>query len=155
MRALLALGIGLGLAGWTAAGDWPQFRGTDSTGIADDARPPAEWGPDKNVQWKVKVPGVAWSSPVIWGDRVFVTTAITDNQRKPTGGYPGGPAGGGSPGGFGGPPQPGQLLPGFTRQRLNLTAEQTRQLDDLQKDIDGKLAAILTDEQKKQLREAP
>ncbi len=45
----------------------------------------------------MKVPGVAWSAPVIWGDKVFVTTAVTDNQKKPTGGF----GGGGRPGGFG------------------------------------------------------
>ena len=44
---------------------------------------PAEWSADKNIQWKAKVPGVAWSAPVIWGDKVLLTTAVTDNQRRP------------------------------------------------------------------------
>jgi hypothetical protein len=73
-------------------------------------------------------------------------------------GPPGGPGGFGPPGGrggrgFGGPPQPGQILPPFLQDRLNLTAEQKEQLEGLQKEIDGKLAKILTEEQKKQLKE--
>lgn len=70
------------------------------------------------------------------------------------GGPPGfGPGGPPPPGGFGfGPPQPGQVLPPMLRQRLHLTPDQNRQLDELQKEVDGKLAKILTDEQKQQLR---
>jgi hypothetical protein len=74
-------------------------------------------------------------------------------RRGPGG--PGGPCGPGGrgPGGFGGPPQPGQIMPPFVQERLNLTADQKKQLADLQKEVDGKLAKILTDEQKKQLQE--
>jgi hypothetical protein len=64
----------------------------------------------------------------------------------------GGPGGRG-PGGFGGPPQPGQLLSPRVQERLNLTADQKKQLEALQKEIDGKLGKILTAEQKKQLAE--
>jgi hypothetical protein len=62
-------------------------------------------------------------------------------------GFPGGP------GGFGGPPQAGQILPGGVKERLNLTDEQKKQLEQLQKEVDDKLAKILTDEQKKTLRQ--
>jgi hypothetical protein len=65
---------------------------------------------------------------------------------------PGGPGRGG-PAGFGGPPQPGQILPSFLQDQLNLTADQKKQLEDLQKEVDGKLGKILTDEQKKQLKQ--
>src|SRR5262249_43401956 len=55
-----------------------------------------QWGKDKNVRWKVAVPGVGWSSPVVVGERVFVTTAVTDKQEKPRpfdmGGFGGGGA---------------------------------------------------------------
>jgi EF hand len=66
-----------------------------------------------------------------------------------------GPGGPGGPGGRGpgGPPQPGQILPSFLQERLNLTAEQKKQLEALQKDVDTRLAKILTAEQKKQLKE--
>jgi outer membrane protein assembly factor BamB len=149
------------------AGDWPQFRGPHSTGVAAETTLPTEWGPDKNVHWKVAIPGVAWSSPIVWGDKVFVTTAITDNQRKPQagggfggpggfGGGPGGFGGGrgrGGPGGFGGPPQTGQILPPFLQDQLNLTEPQKKDLEGLQKKLVGKLEKVLTDEQNKQLKE--
>src|SRR5262245_27254052 len=79
----IALVLGLLLTSQAVAGDWPQFRGPNGAGVAEAARWPQEWSADQNVQWKVAVPGVAWSSPIVWGDKVFVTTAVTDNQRKP------------------------------------------------------------------------
>jgi hypothetical protein len=74
------------------------------------------------------------------------------------GGGPGGPGGGfgGGPGGpmMGGPPpRPGTVLPTMLQDRLNLTADQKAQLSDLQKDVDARLAKILTDDQKAQLQE--
>ncbi len=58
-----------------AAESWPQFRGPNGAGLAaEDARPPVAFGPEKNIRWKTAVPrGV--SSPIVWGDRVFVTGA--------------------------------------------------------------------------------
>jgi outer membrane protein assembly factor BamB len=181
--AIIAFLLGL-LPAAAPAGEWPQFRGPHSDGVAAETALPAQWAADKNIAWKVKVPGVAWSSPVVWGDKVFVTTAVTDNQRKPPqgggfggpggpggfggppGGGPGGPGGGGpggpggrggrggfGPGGFGGFAPPGQILPPFLQDRLNLTAEQKKQLEALQKEVDGKLDKLLTDEQRKQYKE--
>jgi Spy/CpxP family protein refolding chaperone len=83
----------------------------------------------------------------------------------PGGGGPGGPGGGfggpGGPGGrmggppqlFGGPPQPGQILPVFLIELLKLTSEQKTQVDELQKEVDARLAKILTEDQRKQLKE--
>jgi hypothetical protein len=71
-RASLPLAAGiLCLGAW--AGDWPQFRGPNCTGVAAaDAKPPVEFGPEKNVRWKTELPPGA-SSPVIAGDRIFLT----------------------------------------------------------------------------------
>jgi hypothetical protein len=66
-------------------------------------------------------------------------------------GPPGGPGGFG-PGGFGGPPRPGQILPPFLEQELNLTDAQKQQIAVLQKEVDDKLAKVLTDQQKEQLK---
>jgi outer membrane protein assembly factor BamB len=158
------LPVWLGLALWPAlamAGDWPQFRGPNSDGLTAETTAPVAWGADRNVQWRVAIPGVAWSSPIVWGDKVFVTTAITDKQNKPRpdGGFPGlgpggpGGRGPGGRGGFGGPPRPGQILPGFFHFVLNLNDDQTKQLDGLQKTVDERLEKILADEQNKQLKE--
>lgn len=65
-------------------GDWPQWRGPLGTGVAPDAAPPVEWAEDRNVRWKAAIPGRGHSSPVVWGDRVFVTTAVeTDETADP------------------------------------------------------------------------
>ncbi|HJR59262.1 MAG TPA: PQQ-binding-like beta-propeller repeat protein [Vicinamibacterales bacterium] len=62
----------------SAASDdnWPQWRGPDGLGIAKATSYPAEWSPDKNIAWKVPVEGRGHSSPVIWGNYLFLTTSI-------------------------------------------------------------------------------
>jgi outer membrane protein assembly factor BamB len=125
-RPILAIAVFLGGIAVVGADEWPQFRGPGSTGVAAGQSLPLAWGADKNVAWKAKLPGVAWSSPIVWGDKVFLTTAVTDKQTKPSlygndrkkgpgKGFPGkgppgrgGPGRGGpggfGPGGFGGKP---------------------------------------------------
>lgn len=100
-----AVGVAASAAAGTAA-DWTQFRGSDGTGVSPETNLPIEWSAKKNVAWKASVPGVAWSCPIVVGDKVFVTTAIADGQPKPGGGggFGGGrPGGGGTPGGGGRP----------------------------------------------------
>jgi outer membrane protein assembly factor BamB len=65
------------------AEEWPQFRGPGSLGVSAEKDLPSEWAPDKNVRWKVEIPGAGWSSPVVWRERVFVTTAVTEKRFKP------------------------------------------------------------------------
>jgi outer membrane protein assembly factor BamB len=71
---------------------WPQWRGPLSTGVAPHADPPVEWSETKNVRWKVALPGKGHSTPVIWNDRVFVTTAVAVGEAFPArfSGAPGG-----------------------------------------------------------------
>ena len=65
------------------AAAWPQFRGPGFQGtVADNPRLPESWSPEKNIAWKQAVPGRGWSSPVIWGDRVFLTTAINSGTSE-------------------------------------------------------------------------
>ncbi|OYW14757.1 MAG: serine/threonine protein kinase, partial [Planctomycetales bacterium 12-60-4] len=52
---------------------WPQFRGAAATGVANDSRPPTKWSATENVRWKVDLPGAGASSPIITGERVYVT----------------------------------------------------------------------------------
>lgn len=59
-----------------AARFWPQWRGPLGTGVAPSATPPAEWSESKNIRWKVDLPGRGASSPIVWGDRVFLSTAV-------------------------------------------------------------------------------
>lgn len=60
------------------AHDWPSFRGAGSAGVAPGAEPPISWdvGASRHVVWTATIPGLGHSSPVVWGDRVFVTTAV-------------------------------------------------------------------------------
>ena len=88
--------------------DWPQFRGPNGSAVSAEKQLPDQWGADSNIAWKIQAAGYGWSCPVVWGDKVFVTTAVTDKQRKPANGFGGfgggrgGPGGGFGPGGRGG-----------------------------------------------------
>lgn len=72
--------------------NWPQFRGAKVDGLGDGVTLPDSWSTTENVVWKADVPGWGWSSPVIWGKRIFVTAALHDGPRDKmfAGGYPGG-----------------------------------------------------------------
>ena len=54
---------------------WPAWRGADGLGLAA-GNPPTEWSEDKNVKWKTEIPGLGLSTPLTWGDRIYVTTAV-------------------------------------------------------------------------------
>lgn len=62
--------------------NWHQFRGPDSSQLAPAENLPVEWSGTKNVAWNYELPGSGWSSPIIWGDRVFVNTAISDDPSQ-------------------------------------------------------------------------
>jgi outer membrane protein assembly factor BamB len=82
-RTLLALLIsGCAVTG-LRADNWPQFRGARAGIAPDDPALPDAWGPAQNVAWKIDLPGRSWSSPVVWGDHVFVTTAINTAGETP------------------------------------------------------------------------
>jgi len=55
--------------------NWPQWRGPLATGVAPHSDPPVEWSEEKNVRWRVPLPGRGHATPIVWGDRVFLTTA--------------------------------------------------------------------------------
>ena len=69
-----------------AAQNWPGFRGPGATGIADGKDLPVTWDLEsgRNIRWKTKIPGLAFSSPIVWEDRIFLTTAISDNPMPQT-----------------------------------------------------------------------
>ena len=60
-----------------AAENWPGFRGPTRQGVSSETGLPLRWGPAENVRWKTPIPGNGWSSPIVWGDRIFLTTAVT------------------------------------------------------------------------------
>jgi outer membrane protein assembly factor BamB len=62
--------------------DWPQFRGLAGAGVADASALPERWSTADNVAWAVDVPGRGWSSPIVWGDRIYLTTAVSPGAFK-------------------------------------------------------------------------
>jgi len=98
-RPLVAVILFVCLAGFSGssaqeAGDsryWPQWRGPEANGVSRTATPPLEWSETKNIRWKVPIPGRGFASPVVWGDQVYVLTAVPvgvtgDAQYAPRGG---------------------------------------------------------------------
>lgn len=63
---------------------WPSFRGPGAAGVADGQHPPTAWdvGKGTNVRWKTPIPGLAHSSPIVWGDRIFLTTAVSADPKS-------------------------------------------------------------------------
>src|SRR5262245_29296584 len=79
---VLAVGgvmLGCGTAG---AGAWDRFRGPNGTGVAAHQDVPVRWTAQEGVLWKVRVPGVGHSSPVVWGDRLFLQSASADGKER-------------------------------------------------------------------------
>jgi outer membrane protein assembly factor BamB len=84
MKSLLALSLCLGLASPAYAQNWPSFRGPQASGVSDGAHPPTVWDEEKsvNILWKTAIPGLGHSSPIVWGNRVFITTAVSSDPQS-------------------------------------------------------------------------
>ncbi len=84
---MAALALAAGVAGAAPPGSsdveggWPAWRGPSRTGSAPAGNPPIEWSETKNVRWKKAVPGLGLSSPIVWGDRLFLTTAVPTGEK--------------------------------------------------------------------------
>lgn len=65
-----------------ADSNWPQFRGADSRGVVEGDSLPEHWSTTENVEWKTDLPGRGWSSPIVWGNHVFVTTVINLGESE-------------------------------------------------------------------------
>jgi len=75
-RAILAALIVISVISSLRGEDWAQFRGRGAGSIPDNPKLPERWSGTENVVWKLDVPGRGWSSPVVWGDHMFVTTVV-------------------------------------------------------------------------------
>ncbi len=86
MKSIQLTKLGLGGLAWALAvtassENWPTWRGPAANGMAPGGNPPTEFSESKNVQWKIKLPGSGNSTPVIWGDQVFVLTAEKTGKK--------------------------------------------------------------------------
>ena len=89
VRLSLACGLIFSMVDSAAAQqNWPRFRGVDAnSAVADDSRLPEVWDQKTNVKWKTEIPGLGWGSPIVWGDRVFISAVHSDDEyEKPKGG---------------------------------------------------------------------
>ncbi|WP_414662662.1 outer membrane protein assembly factor BamB family protein [Horticoccus sp. 23ND18S-11] len=102
---------------------WPQWRGPLALGVSTTATPPTEWSETKNVKWKVAIPGSGTATPIVWGNRIFIQTAVVTDKKveapaaarteAPPAAPAEGPAGkrkGGPRGGFGGGEKPANVV---------------------------------------------
>lgn len=62
-----------------SAENWPRFRGPTGQGVSTETGLPLKWSETENVAWKTPIPGLGWSSPIVWGDRIFLTTALAND----------------------------------------------------------------------------
>jgi outer membrane protein assembly factor BamB len=82
MRSLLTFSVILALAAASLAGDnWPRFRGPNGDGHSEAARLPVAWSESENVVWKTAIHDKGWSSPVVWGNQVWLTTATATGHE--------------------------------------------------------------------------
>jgi outer membrane protein assembly factor BamB len=81
----LILAVFLLARGQVRADDWPQFRGPTGQGLAPKGHYPLEWSATKNVAWRKTIPGKGWSSPIVSGEFIYLTTAVPISPR-PSGG---------------------------------------------------------------------
>src|SRR5215471_2651934 len=80
--ALLSLVL-LGVAGSAAtAANWPAWRGADGSGVSKEKDLPLKWDTKENVRWRTDLPDAGNSSPIVWGNKVFVTQAIEKENRR-------------------------------------------------------------------------
>jgi outer membrane protein assembly factor BamB len=67
-----------------SAQNWPSFRGPNASGVADGTKPPTTWDAEKsqNLLWKTAIPGLSHASPIVWGNQIYVITAISDDAKS-------------------------------------------------------------------------
>ncbi len=81
MKSTFAILVLLASLASAMAENWPSFRGPTRQGISMERDLPLTWSADSNIAWKTEIPGNGWSSPVVWGDRVFVTSTSDDDTK--------------------------------------------------------------------------
>src|SRR5580765_3766666 len=87
MRSSLKMMGAAAVAAMTAgvqlsAQNWPQWRGPLGSGVSTETRLPETWSNTQNVAWKAPLRGLGVSSPIVWGERIFVTSQLGDSERR-------------------------------------------------------------------------
>ncbi len=86
MKSTIVCALGMLLSYWAAlsvtAENWPAWRGPQGSGVSTEKMLPLNWSKTENVRWHVPLPGPGNSSPIVWGDRVFVSQAVEKENRR-------------------------------------------------------------------------
>lgn len=146
---VISLFVGAACLAAVQAGDWPQFRGPNNAGISPETNLPSTWGAEKNIAWKTRIPGYDWSCPIVCGNKIFVTTAVSEKQKPPeefvysnaNSGKPSGGPAGGRPGASA--QQAPLLLTPAMVERLKLTDKQKEQVETFQREFAAKQLNVL------------
>jgi len=77
-----ALLLALGLGPFAAAGDWPNWRGPGNHGVSQEKTLPVRWSATENVRWRVPLAEPGNSTPIVWGDRIFLTQPVAKENRR-------------------------------------------------------------------------
>ncbi|MSU58940.1 MAG: serine/threonine protein kinase [Pedosphaera sp.] len=83
LRWFSGLILGAAVFSGVAQSNWPQFRGELSLGVSTNPNLPTTWSTNQNVAWKTAVPGFGWSSPIVWDDKIFLTSVVRDGEVEP------------------------------------------------------------------------
>src|ERR1051325_9734957 len=83
-RRIVLFGVLITVVGVAHAQNWPQFRGPGATGVTEGLAKPVKFdaATSQNVRWKTAIPGLSHASPVVWGDKVFVVTAVSAGKDE-------------------------------------------------------------------------
>lgn len=82
LRILVCLALSALTPSVSLSENWPAWRGPSGDGISREANVPTQWSATNNIAWKTAVPGEGHSSPIVWGDRLFLTTALREKQER-------------------------------------------------------------------------
>lgn len=82
IRVTAVLSLLLPLGPLSSANEWPEFRGGSWANVRDGVNLPTEWGPNKNIAWTTPIPGSGWSSPILSGGQLFLTTVTTSAKEE-------------------------------------------------------------------------
>ena len=83
LGALIAGLAGLGALAESPDDNWPNWRGPNADGVAVKGSPPVTWSESENIKWKVPLPGKGSSTPVVWGNKIFIETAVPTGEEPP------------------------------------------------------------------------
>ena len=70
------------LAGLIRAENWPGWRGPSGDGVSAEKGIPTKWSSTENIAWRIAVPGEGHSSPIVWGDKIFLTSSLTEKNKR-------------------------------------------------------------------------